>query len=87
VEWRYSATSSQLRFCMDVSSQLDTPAALLMRQEAWYTLTRILVDVQDMCERFGEERNIFRLSVFEPWIVDHAIHTLAQFRMCFPRIL
>jgi len=51
---------------MDVNSQLDTLAALFMRQEAWYPLTRSLVGVQDLCERFGEERNIFRLSVFEP---------------------
>jgi len=41
---------------MDVSSQLDTPAALLMRQAAQYPLTRSLVGVQELCERFGRER-------------------------------
>jgi hypothetical protein len=80
----YSSTSSQSRFYMGVSGQLDNPAALLMRQEARYPLTRSLTGVGDLCERFGGERNVFLLSGFEPCFVDHAIHTLALFRTCFP---
>jgi hypothetical protein len=44
---------------MEVSFQLDVPAALLSRNAPWRRLDRGLVGPKSQSVRFGEEQNIF----------------------------
>jgi hypothetical protein len=56
---------------MEVSGQLDAPAALPPDKELWYPLNRWLTQPHSRFGCFEQERNLLSLTVFEPRIVQH----------------